>query len=350
MKNYRCRCDQVLYFENTSCSACGRITGFLPDRLELVTLTPLAEGRWMSPQGENYRMCGNYVHEAVCNWMVPDAENHAFCLACRLNDLIPNLSVPQNRWRWAEIEAAKRRLIYGLLKLKLPIVDRYADPVAGLAFQFIEDLSAEQGEFLDPAAGAGSILIGHHTGLITLNIIEADPHRREAIRHQMNEGYRTLLGHFRHEIGHYYWDRLVRNGPWLPRFRELFGDETLPYRESLDRYYREGARSDWQSNYISPYASSHPWEDWAESWAHYLHIADTLETAADIGLAVDGQIYGQAHDETSFAQLLLGWGRLALAMNALNRSMGHADAYPFTPSAGANRKIAFIHQLVAGTY
>jgi hypothetical protein len=89
-----------------------------------------------------------------------------------------------------------------------------------------------------------------------------------------------LLGHFRHEVGHYFWDRLVATDPHqLEEFRVLFGDDRQDYGEALKRHYDEGAPANWQDTYISMYATMHPWEDFAETWAHYLHIVDTLETA-----------------------------------------------------------------------
>ena len=204
-------------------------------------------------------------------------------------------------------------------------------------------------------------MTGHRGGLITINIAEADPGAREEMRERMNEAYRTLLGHFRHEIGHYYWMRLVDNSDWLAAAREVFGDEREDYTSAIERYYQDGPPPDWSRHFISAYASSHPWEDWAETWAHYLHIVDTLETAHDFGFSMRGKpvtsphevldrdvqyAYGMNVRRATFANLLEDWVQLTVALNSLNRSMGLRDPYPFALSPGAAQKLGFIHQLV----
>jgi hypothetical protein len=200
-------------------------------------------------------------------------------------------------------------------------------------------------------------MTGHHSGIITINIMEAEDSAREMMREQMNEGYRTLLGHFRHEIGHYYWDRLVNGTEYLAQFRELFGDERLDYQQALRDYYQRGQETGWQSGYISAYASSHPWEDWAETWAHYLHMVDTLETANDAGFSIESRRASAPAESVnrdflqipgeSFDALMEDWSSLVIGLNALNRSMGLPDAYPFILSAPAMNKLRFVHQLVS---
>src|SRR5262249_50270393 len=155
---------------------------------------------------------------------------------------------------------AKRRLVYTLLALNLPLVSRQEDRESGLSFEFLADPA-------DPAAPR--VMTGHAGGVITVNVAEADDAERERRRLQMNEPYRPLLGAFRHEIGHYYWDRLIRGSARLAAFRETFGDERADYAEALDRHHAGGPPGDWQDRFVSAYASSHPWEDWAETWAHY---------------------------------------------------------------------------------
>ena len=96
----------------------------------------------------------------------------------------------------------------------------------------------------------------------------------------MNEPYRTLLGHFRHETGHFTWNKLVRDGGRLGGFRAVFGDEREDYAAALQAQLRAGATARTGSSPLSaPTPASHPWEDFAECFAHYLHIVDTLETA-----------------------------------------------------------------------
>lgn len=365
MRTFRCYCGNTVHFENSECVACGRALGFLPDHGVLSALEPVAGRRWRAlfPAARNrhYRKCNNFEFEKVCNWMVADDEPHAFCRACRLNYVIPNLGVSRNRLHWQRIEGAKRRLIYTLDRLGLPVRGREEDPNNGLAFEFLED-NDNGSEFSDGIAGR-QVITGHRHGIITINVAEADPSMREEIREKMQEQYRTLLGHFRHEVGHYYWHCLIEGDRWLTEFRALFGDERIDYDVSMGNYYRTGPPEDWQTSHISAYACSHPWEDWAESWAHYLHMVDTLETAEDSGFVVRGQVLrsvplkatdtGQraavsyADRGIAFEELLGDWVRLTIALNALNRSMGLSDAYPFALSPQASNKLRFVHDVIA---
>ncbi len=363
MKTFRCTCGNTLYFENHLCLECGRALGFLPEHGVLSALEHDGD-RWRAlhpgTEGVLYHQCRNYAEEDVCNWMVPEDDANAYCLSCRLNHVIPNLSEPHNKILWYRIERAKRRLIYTLLSLGLPIVGRDRDPEHGLAFEFLADNPADS-EFSDEAGPRERVMTGHRAGLITINIAEANPGAREEMREKMNEAYRTLLGHFRHEIGHYYWMRLVEDSGWLTPAREVFGDERQDYGAAIERYYRDGPPADWSERFISAYASAHPWEDWAETWAHYLHIVDTLETAHDFGFSMKGKPvtsprevldrdvqYGHGLNvrRATFANLLEDWVQLTVALNALNRSMGQSDPYPFVLSPGAAQKLGFVHQLV----
>jgi hypothetical protein len=238
-------------------------------------------------------------------------------------------------------------LLYTLFDLGLPVESKSEDQAHGMAFQFLED---------DPAVGA--VFTGHEAGVITINIAEADDPFREKMRVQLGEGYRTLLGHFRHEIGHHYWNRLVEPGDWLPRFRERFGDERADYGQAQQRHYDRGPPPDWSVHCVSPYASMHPWEDWAETWAHYLHMTDTVETARAHGLALrprpvtDGDpphtpaVRTTRLDPRRFDDLVASWFPLTVALNSLNRSMGLADIYPFVLSETAVEKLRFVHEVI----
>ena len=275
-------------------------------------------------------------------------EGESFCVSCRLNEIIPDLSVDQNRALWASVEVAKRRLVYTLIRLKLPVTSKKGDPENGIGFRFLSDA-------VDANGSASKVMTGHDHGTITLNIAEADDATRERTRHAMREPYRTLLGHFRHEIGHYYWERLVKGTNFLEPYRELFGNEQSDYTEALNRYYQSGAPANWPDNFISAYASAHPWEDWAESWAHFLHIQDTLEVTNDFGLA-NRQIPLTTQDEHSksgrsskaatFDEAIAAWSELAVAMNSINRSMGHPDLYPFALSPSVIAKLHFIYKVI----
>ena len=300
-------------------------------------------------KGRFYKKCQNYLQPGVCNWMVPaENANEVFCVSCRLDLVVPDLSVPDNLMLWAAIEAAKRRLIYSALRLKLPLANRAEDPQNGLGFRFMADGLNPDGTI------ASKVITEHDHGVITLNLNEADDATREKIRTSMKEPYRTLLGHFRHESGHYYWDRLVDNTKFLEPFREMFGDERQDYDEAMKKYYATGAPVDWGDHFISMYATMHPWEDWAETWAHYLHIQDTLEVAADFGLVgkrikidptaeADGSVKAKP-----FAQVMEAWAELSIALNCLNRSMGLRDLYPFVLSKAVVDKLRFISEVIAG--
>lgn len=350
MKLFTCACcGNLVYFENTSCMRCGATLGFVPDTIALEALEATGNGLWRAIGGDRlYRMCANYTGHAVCNWMVDASDDEAFCRSCRVNRTIPDLGIAGNKALWQSLETEKRRLVFTLLRLGLPVVPRSRDD-SGLAFDFLADVEPVFSE-------RGRVLTGHDRGLITLNIAEADPAQRERMRGRMAEPYRTILGHFRHESGHYYWDRLIRDGQWLDACRNLFGDERLDYAQALEQHYQEGPVQHWGERFISAYASSHPWEDWAETWAHYLHIVDTLETAYQFGLrsrprAGDGSAPGVDHDFDpynldDFQPLIEQWLPLTFALNSLNRSMGHPHAYPFVLAPAVIEKLTFVHRIV----
>jgi len=352
MRLFKCVCGQVVFFENVHCTQCNRSLAYLPDTRRLSAIEPVeGEGGPLfkavgsSGEGQRYRLCANSTAHEACNWAVPEGDSSALCESCRLNDVIPDLSKPGNLAAWKKLESAKRRLFYSLRVLGLPIESREERPENGLVFLFMED----------SIDGKQKVFTGHNDGAITINIAEADDPFREKLRKQLGEGYRTVLGHFRHEIGHYYWDRLVRDSAWLKPFRLLFGDETVSYEDSLKNHYANPPPADWPLHYVSSYATMHPWEDWAETWAHYMHMVDTLETARGYGLAlrpetVDGQtqpvVAARSIDFDDFDDLLRGWVPLTLALNSLNRSMGLVDLYPFTLTVDVIRKLRFVHEVV----
>jgi hypothetical protein len=351
MKLFTCsHCGQIVYFENTECMSCGHALAYVAELGELTALEPAqgeASGTFvaLSPALENgrVRMCGNQLDHGACNWAVPEADAHRFCRACRLNEIIPNLSKPDAKAAWIKIEQAKRRLIFQLLALRLPVEPR-AEAAAGLAFAFKEDVPGQE-----------KVMIGQERGLITLNIAEADSPFREKTRLALGESYRTLLGHFRHEIGHYYFVRLVSGSPFEGPFRDLFGDERASYDEALAVHYRDGAPADWPARFVSSYATMHPHEDWAESWAHYLHMRDTLETARNFGVEVRStvargtqklEVATKRVDFEDFEELSTAWVPLTIALNSINRSMGLRDLYPFVLPELALRKLRFVHDVI----
>lgn len=329
--------------------------GFLPDDVQLSAFTHNRKGQLQSSSnGRIYRQCKNYWQYNVCNWMVPDHDSNVLCHSCRLNEVIPNLSDPDNIKLWFRMEQAKRRLLYTLFKLNLPSKDRRQEPVTGLGFAFLQDQTLDK--YGNELTIKNYVSTGHSGGLITINLKEAEDSARLLMREQMNEGYRTLVGHFRHESGHYYWDRLIKNSSYIDQFRKLFGDERIDYTQAMQNYYDEGPKPNWQNVWISAYASMHPWEDWAETWAHYLHMVDTLETASDFDFSVTGNKianplvgadhYDQVYTATSFTHLFNDWCRLTSVLNALNRSMGMDDAYPFVISITSLDKLRFVHEII----
>lgn len=319
MKNFQCNCGQPLFFENTVCLACNERVAFDPDTF---TMGPI-NGR---------RLCKNGLDYEVCNWIVTNPES-SYCTSCELNHTIPNLLDPDRRRWWKSLEHAKRRLIYSLISLRLPIVSKH-DSVSGLAFKFIEDKRT------NPEVYEDYVTTGHSNGMITINIAEADDVSREISRQFSGELYRTLLGHFRHESGHYYFLTLIELSGQLSEFRKIFGDERQDYAAALENYYSNKANLVKDPESISLYAQSHPLEDWAEVWAHYLHMYDTLDTASFYGMQ-----QGSAQWD-DIDQLLAKWAELSMMLNSLNRSMGLEDAYPFTLSETAKSKLRFVHGLI----
>ncbi|WP_341908683.1 putative zinc-binding metallopeptidase [Polaromonas sp. YR568] len=299
-----------------------------------------------------YRRCLNLSTPASCNWLMANDDPHDMCRACRLNRTIPDLtdpSEPDNGYLWGLVELAKRRLVSSLILLGLPVASRLSeDPHRGLMFDFLRS----------PVNGP-HVMTGHDTGLITLNVDEADDAKREAVRMALREPYRTLLGHFRHEVGHYYWDRLISGTHWVEGFRALFGDESIDYARSLQRNYDEGPAPDWPQRFVSAYASAHPWEDWAECWAHYLHMRDAIDTALSFGLSVDrfdleftpftlDALYQPDHATApQFLDFLNHWTRLTTMLNEMSRSMGQPDFYPFVLPRDVIAKLHFIHLVVS---
>ncbi|HEV3027842.1 MAG TPA: putative zinc-binding metallopeptidase, partial [Planctomycetota bacterium] len=293
------------------------------------------------------RPCRNTTEYGVCNWAIETGDAEEYCRSCRLNQTIPNLAEPGSKGAWGRLETAKRRLLFSLLDLGLPVIGKGEDPVKGMAFAFLRD---------GPVGGKAKVLTGHAEGLITINIAEADPPQLEKARIELGEAYRTLLGHFRHESGHYYWELLIRESPQLSAFRDRFGDERADYAEASQRHYTLGPPRDWSERHVSAYGSMHPWEDFAETWAHYLHMTDTLETARSHGLGFKPQpstapgiaspatVVLRQLQLTSFSSLIGAWLPLTLTLNELSRSMGVPDSYPFVLSAVAIEKLRFVHE------
>jgi len=338
MKLFHCaHCQNLVYFENHQCLNCGHALAFLPD-LRVVSSLEEKDGTFVSPAapGKSYRLCANYTQRQICNWSIPAESTETLCDSCRLTRVIPDLSLPQWHAAWYKLEVAKRRLVYEVEALGLELVPKTADEAHGIAFEFLADPAGPD---------APKAMTGHANGVITIALAEADDAEREKRRVQLHEPYRTLLGHFRHEVGHYFWERLIRDGGKREAFRAVFGDERADYAEALKRHYAQGAPPNWAENFLTSYASAHPWEDWAETWAHYLHMVDALETAEASGVHVTPPLE-LPEPSGRFAGMLKEWHGLTHMLNNLNRSLGLNDAYPFVLSAPAVKKMRFVHDVI----
>ncbi len=361
MRTFRCdHCGNALHFENVTCLQCASSLAFLPDRMDLCAVEPAPgqAGLWRRRERElrpsrraarrsgRWRLCANHGAVQACNFAVPAHDPNSLCVSCRQTRVLPDLSIAQNKLRWYRIEVAKRRLFFTLARLKLVRADPPAGQSQGPVFELLADQPGQP------------VVTGHAHGVITLNVAEADDDERTRLRLALHEPYRTLLGHLRHESGHYYWERLIEQAGRQEDFRRVFGDERADYPQALRQHYDSGGQpAGWPQAYVSAYATAHPWEDWAETWAHYLHMVDLLETAADYrtrlkapGPAPEQDKEEQVEDpfatEPDFDKLVSQWLPLTLLLNSLNRSLGHEDAYPFALSATALDKLRYVHEVI----
>jgi hypothetical protein len=332
MKIFSCpRCHARASFESLACEHCSTSLVYLP-----------LEARFAPSEAQ--RLCSNR-EPAGCNWLIDGEAKETFCLSCRLTHWIPPLDDLVNRKSWIQLEAAKRRLLYGLLQLDLPVVGKDVDAERGLGFEFLVG---------DTRPDGAPLLTGHKDGVITIRATEANDAERGRLRMILDEPNRTLLGHLRHESGHYYWMRLLASGPQLDQFRWLFGDERTDYAVAVQQHYANGAPADWAERHVSAYATAHPWEDWAETWAHLLERIDALETAREYRLLPGRDSTAASALETlgaeprrwSFEAMNAAWKALAPCINDLNRSLGINEQYATELAPEALAKLRFIHAIV----
>lgn len=338
MRTFTCRCDQKVFFDSNQCVQCSVLLGFDPKAQSILSLESVNSELLQSAAGNQYRRCNNAVQHDICNWLIEVEDDQPFCQACRLNRTIPNLAKSTNLVRWQRLEQAKRRLLYTLLALDLPIGD-------GLAFDFLEDGRGDPELY-----GDSRVTTGYLNGVVTINVLEADPVAREAERAALNEPQRTLLGHMRHESGHHFYRLLTTDtGAWegegrhdfTSEFIQRFGDPSLSYNDALENHYHSGPPPDWQMRFISPYAACHPLEDWAETWSHYLTMVDALETGSS------HHLLPRNIASLSFDERLGQWRELSTAINELNRSSGADDVYPYIVSPVAAEKLHFIERSIS---
>lgn len=342
MQRFTCDCGNVLFFGSSKCLKCGGDVGYDPAQGLMTRLRA----------GGRMKRCENGVKHGVCNWTLPANSNERLCVACSMNRTIPELSTARNLMLWGRMEMAKRRLIYTLLRLGIPLPSKRKDAQTGLAFDIVSTLS-------NP-----TVTTGHLNGVITVNLEEADDTYRQINRQQLGENSRTLLGHFRHESAHYLWQRclshLAWDHPWRLAFRERFGDEWRDYSAALNTHYQHGAPSGWEQEYITAYAASHPWEDWAETWAHYLQIVDGLETCESLGIQVKHlslplvmlpveagflptMLMSTTTEEGEFLAWLQRWMCLSSVLNEISLSLGEPALYPFVISVRVAQKMRLAH-------
>lgn len=321
MKTYRCAsCGNRLYFENSVCVTCGAPLGYSRDTDEIVVVDEA--GRHTDADGRTWQVCGN-LDLSGCTWLAPPG--HGQCFACDLTRTRPSDDDADGLAQFPVAERAKRQLVAELDRLGLPVRSRAEDPERGLCFDMLSSVDE-------------NVVIGHADGVITIDLAEADDAHREQVREKLDEPYRTMLGHLRHESGHYFQWILVDREPLLSECRALFGDDTSSYPDAIDRHYEQGPPADWPESFISTYATMHPYEDYAETWAHYLHIADTVDSAVETGL-----IPATADDVVPFSTLVTQvWTPLSLSLNLINRSMGKDDLYPFVIPPPVLDKLDFV--------
>jgi hypothetical protein len=376
MKTFICSCkdQQILFFESNNCVACNRTVG-LDDNFDKVEPYELDQenGEYFKAARPEVRFqkCDNHANYNTCNGMVnlntfvpATNEGEALCFACRFNETIPDLSIVEHIPLWQKMEVAKRRALYTLKALSLPLHNIRQEPEGGLSFDFIADRDVSD-HFVSQLKDTKMVFTGHDCGHITINLAEADDVARANTKMALGEQYRTLLGHFRHELGHYYFDKLILDSPEKHALsKKYFGDDALDYQEAMNTHYKNGAPENWRDAFISEYATMHPYEDWAETWAHYMHIIDTLETAqnfsitgstsgntnndedlAELNLPQDAYFFSS---QTSITSILDTWMDFSVILNSLNRSMGLNDAYPFVLTQTVRSKLSFIHHAIHG--
>ncbi|MEN3941365.1 putative zinc-binding metallopeptidase [Prosthecobacter sp. SYSU 5D2] len=342
MQRFTCDCGNILFFGSTHCLKCDRDVGYDPEAGKMLRLEP----------GGGMKRCENGSEHAVCNWLLSAGSPEKLCLACRMNRTIPDLKWGRNLMLWGRTEMAKRRLIYTLLQLGITLQSKAMNPKTGLSFDIVSTLS-------NP-----TVTTGHLNGVITVNLEEADDTYRQINRQQLGENSRTLLGHFRHESAHYLWQRFLSDLTWEDplrmAFRERFGDEWQDYAIALGNHYQQGPPAGWETDYITGYAASHPWEDWAETWAHYLQITDGLETCESLGIQVQHMALPLVilpveagflptilkHDPVAndaFLAWLQRWICLSSVLNEVSNSIGESELYPFVIPVKVAQKLRLAH-------
>lgn len=307
-------CGTTVYFTNTRCGR-GDEVAYDPDRAAFTTgFRPCANREWIA-----------------CNW-IAEGEG-ALCRACAMTEVIPDTFHAANRGLWSEAELAKRWVLANLARWGWFTA---ADPGRRPVFRLL----AEQ-----TSAGEVPVIMGHAAGVVTINVTEADPAERVRRRIKLGEPLRTMIGHFRHELGHYFFERLSEDEAFPDAFRATFGDERADYAQALKRYYDDGPPPDWRARHVTAYSAAHPHEDWAECFAHLLHLADIADSfvAAGLGAPAAPAPGYDPYADGDAGRLITFGAELGIALNHVNRSMGLPDIYPFVLAPPIRAKLAFVH-------
>ena len=347
MRAFACpQCHVFVAFESDSCANCHTPLGFhLPSK----SMLPLVDGV-ANVEGQRWIRCTQSV-TLDCNWLAPEEQTdfgRGRCLAGSLIRREPAADDTLAREKLVPTSAALRRLVYQLDDIGLPIEPFWRHD-GGLAFDLLSSYTSGE-----------KVIIGHANGVITIDLVESLDDYRESLRIRLGEPYRTMLGHFRHEVGHYYQNILVETGSgaagYLTECRALFGDETVSYSDAIARHYEFGAPADWQDDFISEYATMHPWEDFAECFAHYLHITDTIDTCREAGMVLHANRvrFSAPHDvvpldsyaDVPVERLLSDWRYVSLLLNRANTAMGKSPLYPFEISPAVVAKLGFVHRVI----
>ena len=340
MRLFHCdHCGALISFTAHECPNCGVPLGYVCKdrsvRSLATTPDPAVFEVETEPGGARLWRCLNAAWG--CNWMLPAAGADVWCRSCRLTRGRPDESDPAAVEAWITAEAVKRRLVHQLDELALRIDIRSTATPDGLAFDLVY------------LPGTGGIT-GHTEGVVTLDLCEADDVRREELRRRLGEPFRTVIGHLRHEIGHHFWKRLVAQTDAIDTFRQLFGDDRADYAAAISGYYAHGPGVWDPSRHVTAYAAAHPLEDWAETFAHYLHILDATDTAAAhhlVPVEHAADVVGDRVVTVDFGTILDAWRPVNAAVNAVAETLGAPIVYPYEPAGIVIDKLAFVHRQVA---
>ncbi|MTH78159.1 zinc-binding metallopeptidase family protein [Paracoccus aestuariivivens] len=305
-------CGQRVYFHNTLCS-CGMALVFDPE---------------LGAFAANATPCTR-LRDIGCNWRAE--QDGPQCRSCAMTTTVPDLSVEGNLDLLAQSEAAKRWVLANLARWRW---FTNADQGQRVSFQMLSEHARHQ---------EVNVTMGHADGVITINVVEADDAVRVERQQELGELYRSMVGHMRHEIAHFLFERLAVLPGFLDQFRTMFGDERADYAQAITEHYANP--KDKGATHISKYATMHPHEDWAETSAHILHLVDMTDSLMATGLT-GPQIPPPGYDayaDPNAEQLLTVATAVALAVNEINRALDNPDVYPFVLTETTRAKLAFAH-------